>query len=61
MTPSEPEPRQRVEKTGRRRARLTPAPGADTSPETPDDETSPPSPTDPRDQEMLRDKPPHWR
>lgn len=56
-----PEPRQRVEKTGRRRARLTPVEGTDTSPETPDEAEPAARPNDSREADMLRDKPPHWR
>lgn len=55
------EPRQRVEKTGARRARLTPVAGSDTSPESPVDDEQAPQPHDAREAELLRDKPPHWR
>jgi hypothetical protein len=64
------EPRQRIERApGRaRRARLTPAPGSDPSPESPADaeaetETPPAKPSAPRpdDERLTRDRPPHWR
>ena len=65
------EPRQRIERApGRaRRARLTPAPGSDPSPEAPptapDAETdvaaSRPGAATSEDQRLTRDRPPHWR
>ncbi|MCD5346458.1 hypothetical protein [Agromyces sp. S2-1-8] len=69
---NEPEPRQRVERApGRaRRAKLTPAPGSDPSPEAPvapaegdqsGDTTGMPRRTSPDDERLLRDRPPHWR
>ncbi|MGV1033787.1 MAG: hypothetical protein ACOYBP_01005 [Microbacteriaceae bacterium] len=61
MPRPEPEPRQRVEKTGRRRARLTPVEGTDTSPEKPVESDEPARPQNAREAEMLRDKPPHWK
>ncbi|MFD4420590.1 hypothetical protein ACFWN7_03685 [Agromyces sp. NPDC058484] len=62
------EPRQRVERTpGRvRRARLTPAPGSDPSPEgaTSESEAQHPSRTKkrphPDDERITRERPPHW-
>lgn len=56
----EDEPRQQVEKTGRRRAKLTAVAGTDLSPESPVDAQRPATASDPREAEMLRDKPPHW-
>jgi hypothetical protein len=63
------EPRQRIERApGRaRRARLTPAPGSDPSPESPADaeaETEKP-PAKPSaaasdDERITRERPPHW-
>jgi len=51
--------RQRVERTGRRRARLTPAPNTDTSPEkVVRDE--PPAGGTPDDDRITRERPPHW-
>jgi hypothetical protein len=57
--PDEPPARQRVERTGRRRARLTPAPDTDTSPEkvTREETASGGSPDDDR---ITRERPPHW-
>jgi hypothetical protein len=64
------EPRQRIERApGRaRRARLTPAPGSDPSPESPADAeaeagTPPAEPgaARPDDERLTRDRPPHWR
>ncbi|GEK87047.1 hypothetical protein LG322_04325 [Microbacterium aerolatum] len=64
---SEPEgdepQRQRVEKVpGRRRARLTPAPGTDPSPEVAPKAERPPRTTGrgPNDDQLLRDVPPHY-
>jgi len=62
------EPRQRVERTpGRaRRARLTPAPGSDPSPEAPLDEPENAKPAQqkrrqhPDDDRITRERPPHW-
>jgi hypothetical protein len=66
------EPRQRVERAaGRsRRARLTPAPGSDPSPETPvpgsdSDATTDASPPKrgaaaSEDERITRERPPHW-
>ncbi|MFE6965993.1 hypothetical protein ACFVAJ_12815 [Agromyces sp. NPDC057679] len=66
-------PRQRVERApGRaRRARLTPAPGSDPSPEAPVEREAPPTDPDaassagrkpsPDDERLTRDRPPHWR
>lgn len=55
-------PRQRVERTGRRRARLTPAPGSDPSPEdaVPGDEERPAPRGEPGDERITRERPPHW-
>lgn len=60
-------PRQRVERSGGRprRARLTPAPGSDPSPEQPagDDEAEArpkPKRRDPDDDRITRERPPHW-
>jgi hypothetical protein len=64
-------PRQRVERAGgrARRARLTPAPGSDPSPETAAgsteaaDETTPVTANgqpDPDDDRITRERPPHW-
>ena len=61
MTDQPVPPRQRVEKTGRRRASLTPVPGTDLSPEEVDRDQQPASANDAREAEMLRDKPPHWK
>ena len=62
------EPRQRVEKAaGRaRRAKLTPAPGSDPSPEAPvehpDDAPAPKrGPVSSDDERLTRDRPPHWK
>ena len=64
------EPRQRVERaTGRaRRARLTPAPGSDPSPEVPVDRLEAPEPLKGKagpgtsdDERLTRDRPPHWK
>ncbi len=56
--------RQRVERTGRRRARLTPVPGSDPSPETATPgEGEPERPTrggSPDDDRITRERPPHW-
>ncbi|MDR6906899.1 hypothetical protein J2X63_002585 [Agromyces sp. 3263] len=66
------EPRQRVERAGgkSRRARLTPAPGSDPSPEQPattgTEAGEPPEPTSqrgrpsPDDERITRERPPHW-
>jgi hypothetical protein len=66
------EPRQRVERApGRgRRARLTPAPGSDPSPETPvpgsDSDATTDAPPPKRggaasdDERITRERPPHW-
>jgi hypothetical protein len=51
--------RQRVERTGRRRARLTPAPDTDTSPEKPARD-EPASGGTPDDDRITRERPPHW-
>jgi hypothetical protein len=56
--PDEPA-RQRVERTGRRRARLTPAPDTDTSPEKPSRDEPAPGGT-PDDDRITRERPPHW-
>ena len=74
MTDDETPPRQRIERApGRaRRARLTPAPGTDPSPEAPVDAAPAPDPeTRPAtkksrpgssdDDRLTRDRPPHWR
>lgn len=53
------EPRQRVERTGRRRARLTPAPDTDTTPEKPRHDAPAPGGT-PDDDRITRERPPHW-
>jgi hypothetical protein len=62
------EPRQRVERAGgkSRRARLTPAPGSDPSPEQPET-TAAADPPDPKrrrpsadDERITRERPPHW-
>lgn len=65
------EPRQRVERAaGRaRRARLTPAPGSDPSPEVPVDRpddaakprTAKAGPASSDDERLTRDRPPHWK
>ena len=65
------EPRQRVERAaGRaRRARLTPAPGSDPSPEAPVDRVDEPAPPNAKkagpgssdDERLTRDRPPHWK
>ncbi|WP_194421868.1 hypothetical protein [Microbacterium abyssi] len=55
--------RQRIEKVpGRRRARLTPAPGTDPSPEVAPktDEPARPAGRGPNDEQLLRDIPPHY-
>lgn len=62
--------RQRVERAGggARRARLTPAPGTDPTPEAPvpgretaaDDEAGSAASAHPDDDRLKRDKPPHW-
>ncbi len=64
MSPSD---RQRVERVpGARRAKLTPAPGTDPSPEVPGDEEPPVSTTPasgapgPNDERLRRDVPPHY-
>jgi hypothetical protein len=62
------EPRQRVERAGgrARRAKLTPAPGSDPSPEVPVEHTDD-APTRKRgaassdDERLTRDRPPHWK
>ncbi|WP_350349341.1 hypothetical protein ABIQ69_05315 [Agromyces sp. G08B096] len=59
------EPRQRIERVpGRsRRARLTPAPGSDPSPESGDAgvEEPPARPAgSPDDERITRERPPHW-
>jgi len=62
------EPRQRVERVpGRsRRAKLTPAPGSDPSPEYPAEREKPAPPSDaekrphPDDDRITRERPPHW-
>jgi hypothetical protein len=60
------EPRQSVVKSvGARRARLTPAPNTDTSPEPPAREegghtAGDGSSTSPNDVRLRQDKPPHW-
>lgn len=60
------EPRQRVERVpGRsRRARLTPAPGSDPSPEQVDAPAEPQKKTtkrpQPDDDRITRERPPHW-
>lgn len=75
MTDDEtPPPRQRIERApGRaRRARLTPAPGTDPSPEAPVDSSPAAAPDTPAgtkkgrpgasdDDRLTRDRPPHWR
>lgn len=55
-------PRQRVERVrGRRRAKLTPAPGSDPSPEAPVRRDAPaPAATTPDDERITRERPPHW-
>ncbi|QPE03869.1 hypothetical protein IT882_11430 [Microbacterium schleiferi] len=63
---SSPDERQRVERVpGSRRARLTPAPGTDVAPESPDADadapsTPPSSPTGPNDDRLRADVPPHY-
>lgn len=52
-------PRQRVERTGRRRARLTPAPDTDTAPEKPARD-EPATGGTPDDDRITRERPPHW-
>ncbi|WP_448810753.1 hypothetical protein [Agromyces bauzanensis] len=65
------EPRQRIERSGgtARRARLTPAPGTDVTPEAPvaapaDAEEPGATPKRPRgtsdDDRITRERPPHW-
>lgn len=65
------EPRQRVERAGgrARRARLTPAPGTDVTPEAPattgdDTDAEGVTPKRPRgtpdDERITRERPPHW-
>jgi hypothetical protein len=62
------EPRQRVERAGgrARRAKLTPAPGSDPSPEAPV-EPADDAPATKRgapssdDERLTRDRPPHWK
>lgn len=61
------EPRQRVERSrGGRRARLTPAPGTDSEPETAvpgahdDAEHQARRPGRPDDDRITRERPPHW-
>ena len=62
------EPRQRVERAGgkARRARLTPAPGSDPSPEQPASAEPEPDATpkrtrpSPDDDRITRERPPHW-
>lgn len=65
--PDAARPRQRVERArGARRARLTPAPGTDPSPETAvpgahgstEDGAAPPA--RPEDERITRERPPHW-
>ena len=64
--PEQLEPRQRVVRVGRRRAKLTPAPGTDSDPELPVDATETAggalrrNDESARDAELKRDKPPHW-
>lgn len=62
-------PRQRVERSGgrARRARLTPAPGTDPSPESavpgahePDPAARPPKRASADDDRITRERPPHW-
>ncbi|WP_430647743.1 hypothetical protein [Agromyces sp. GXS1127] len=60
-------PRQRVERaSGARRARLTPAPGTDPSPETAvpgahhATEDGAARPARPEDERITRERPPHW-
>ncbi len=57
-------PRQRVERTaGARRARLTPAPGSDPSPEAPARDEPPRKPkrgSTGDDERITRERPPHW-
>ncbi|WP_223586077.1 hypothetical protein [Microbacterium sp. OVT16B] len=58
-------PQHVVRVPGSRRARLTPVPGTDPSPETgTSDEERPPPPASagkgPNDQQLLRDVPPHY-
>jgi hypothetical protein len=54
-------PRQRVERVrGSRRARLTPAPGSDPSPEAPAQREAPTGTTTPDDERITRERPPHW-
>lgn len=53
--------RQRVERVpGARRARLTPAPGTDATPDAPPDEEARPEASGPNDERLRRDVPPHW-
>ncbi|MFE5671322.1 hypothetical protein ACFQ58_06880 [Agromyces sp. NPDC056523] len=66
MTDDE-EPRQRVERSRRgRRAKLTPAPGSDPSPESAvpgahdADEEGRKRPSRPDDDRITRERPPHW-
>jgi hypothetical protein len=62
------EPRQRVERAGgrARRAKLTPAPGSDPSPEAPverpdDAPATKPAAASSDDERLTRDRPPHWK
>ncbi|WP_298743892.1 hypothetical protein [uncultured Microbacterium sp.] len=58
--------RQRIERVrGSRRARLTPVPGTDPSPDVPGEHGDAPPPqgdgaSGPNDERMLRDVPPHY-
>jgi len=69
MSPSESERQRVVRVPGSRRAKLTPAPGTDPSPELPpeDDEDAPTAgaagasgDAGPNDERMRRDVPPHY-
>ena len=59
-------PRQRVVRvSGSRRARLTPVPGSDPSPESGPTEATPPpvrrkGPKGPNDDQLIQDVPPHY-
>lgn len=54
-----PERQRVVRARGARRAKLTPAPGSDPSPESPL-EREPSRPAGPDDERITRERPPHW-
>jgi len=68
MSPSEPERQRVVRVPGSRRAKLTPAPGTDPSPELPPEDEDAPTAgaagasedAGPNDERMRRDVPPHY-